>query len=184
MKHRRVLLAAALLLSSGTQLMHADEKPSATPEPITGSAHKSVQHEDIPRWVVASFSATNLDEQYEFARTLSPHYLTADFNGDGKVDVAVLVKQRATGKLGIAIFHGATDKAAILGAGTSIGNGGDDFSWMDTWQVYSKARGTHAAGESGVAKLRSDALLIGKSEAASALIYWQGKRYVWLQQGD
>jgi hypothetical protein len=32
--------------------------------------------------------------------------------------------------------------------------------------------------------LRGDALLVGKSEAASALIYWNGKRYVWLQQGD
>ena len=32
--------------------------------------------------------------------------------------------------------------------------------------------------------LRGDALLLGKSEAASALIYWNGKRYVWLQQGD
>jgi hypothetical protein len=25
---------------------------------------------------------------------------------------------------------------------------------------------------------------VSKSEAASALIYWNGKRYVWLQQGD
>jgi len=25
---------------------------------------------------------------------------------------------------------------------------------------------------------------VGKSEAASALIYWNGKRYVWFQQGD
>jgi hypothetical protein len=55
---------------------------------------------------------------------------------------------------------------------------------MDTWQVYSKMRAAHAAGETGVPQLRGDALLVGKSEAASALIYWNGKRYVWLQQGD
>jgi len=29
-----------------------------------------------------------------------------------------------------------------------------------------------------------DALLVSKSETASALIYWNGKRYTWLQQGD
>jgi hypothetical protein len=98
--------------------------------------------------------------------------------------VAVLVKQRATGKVGIAIIDGATNKVTILGAGVSIGNGGDDFGWMDSWQVYSKERARHAAGELGVSLLRGDALLVSRSEAASALIYWNGKRYVWLQQGD
>ena len=68
----------------------------------------------------------------------------------------------------------------ILGAG----NGGDDFEWMDSWQVYSKTRAARAAGESSVPHLRGDALLVEKSEAASALIYWNGKRYVWSQQGD
>jgi hypothetical protein len=32
--------------------------------------------------------------------------------------------------------------------------------------------------------LSGGALLVEKSEAASALIYWNGKRYVWSQQGD
>jgi hypothetical protein len=184
MKHRRFVIAAALFVFSSIQLMRGDENPSTNAEPITGSANNSVQRQDIPRWVVDLFSAKNLDAQYEFALSLNPPYLTADFNGDGRLDVAVLVKQRATGKLGIAIFHGATSKATILGAGTPIGNGGDDFAWMDSWQVYSKVRAAHAEGESGVAKLRGDALLVSKKEAASALIYWNGKRYVWLQQGD
>ena len=34
------------------------------------------------------------------------------------------------------------------------------------------------ASGTGVPKLRGDALLVSKSEAASALIYWNGKRYV------
>jgi lysylphosphatidylglycerol synthetase-like protein (DUF2156 family) len=55
---------------------------------------------------------------------------------------------------------------------------------MDSWQVYSKARAAHAENESSVPPLRGDALLVEKSEAASALIYWNGKRYVWSQQGD
>jgi hypothetical protein len=32
--------------------------------------------------------------------------------------------------------------------------------------------------------LNGDALLVIKSETAVARIYWNGKRYVWLQQGD
>jgi hypothetical protein len=115
---------------------------------------------------------------------MKPSYLEGDFNGDGKMDVAVLVKARSTGKLGIAIVHGTTKKVTILGAGIGIGNGGDDFEWMDSWQVYSKTRAAHASGETSVPHLRSDALLVEKSEAASALIHWNGKRYVWSQQGD
>jgi hypothetical protein len=38
--------------------------------------------------------------------------------------------------------------------------------------------------ETTVPHLHRDALLVGKTEAASALIYWNGRRYVWLQQGD
>jgi hypothetical protein len=93
------------------------------------------------------------------------------------------VNQRSTGKLGIAIIHSATDNVTVLGAGNVIGNGGDDFEWMDSWQVYSKGRATQETVGS-VPHLRGDALLVGKSEAASALIYWNGKRYAWFQQGD
>ena len=72
-------------------------------------------------------------------------------------------------------------KATILGAGTAIGNGGDDFEWMDTWEIYSKDR---IASGNKCPQARGDALLVSKSEAASALIYWNGKRYVWRQQSD
>ena len=51
------------------------------------------------------------------------------------------------------------------------------------WIPGSLSRGRIANGTS-VPKFRSDALLVSKSEAASAVIYWNGKRYVWRQQGD
>jgi len=94
------------------------------------------------------------------------------------------VKQRSTGKLGIAIVHGGTSKVTILGAGSAVGNGGDDFEWMDTWRLYSKKGAASGGDATNVPHLHGDALLVGESEAASALIYWNGKRYVWFQQGD
>ena len=100
------------------------------------------------------------------------------------MDVAVFVKERSNGKLGIAIVHGMTGKVTILGAGIGIGNGGDDFEWLDSWQVYSKSRAAHALEETSVPRLGGNALLVEKGEAANALIYWNGKRYVWSQQGD
>jgi hypothetical protein len=137
---------------------------------------------DIPEVINRAVTNGWLAKEYELSFRINPFYLRGDFNGDGKADIAVLVNQRSTGKLGIAIIHSATDKVTVLGAGIAIGNGGDDFEWMDSWQV-SKGRAAQEA-QGSVPHLRGDALLVGKSEAASALIYWNGKRYVWLQEGD
>ena len=144
----------------------------------------TAQPRNIPELVQAAVTNGSLAKGYDVSFDLIPSYLQGDFNGDGNIDVAVLVKQRATGKLGIAIVHGGMGKTTILGAGTAIGNGGDDFAWMDSWQLYAKNRAAHAASETNVLRLRGDALLVSKTEAASALIYWNGKAYVWLQQGD
>jgi hypothetical protein len=143
----------------------------------------AAQRSDIPEAVKTAIANGSLAKNYELSFHMNPFYLRGDFNGDGKADIAVLVKQRSTVKLGIAIINGATDKVTVVGAGNAIGNGGDNFEWMDSWQVYSEGRAAQAAGGCGP-KLHGDALLVSKSEAASALIYWNGKRYVWFQQGD
>jgi hypothetical protein len=148
------------------------------------AANAAAQRHDIPESVQRAMGNSSLVKNYDVSFHMDPFYLSGDFNGDGKIDVAVPVKQRSTGKLGIAIVQGATDKITILGAGIAIGNGGDDFEWMDSWEIYPKNRVGRGTGETSVPHLRGDALLVSKSEAASALIYWNGKRYVWLQHGD
>ncbi|SRR6266542_4856898 len=144
----------------------------------------SAERYPIPEPVERAIVHGPLAKKYEVAFSMNPFYLRGDFNGDGQIDVAVLVKQRSTGKSGIAIVHGGTSKVTILGAGAAIGNGGDDFEWMDTWRLYSKNSAAPRGDATNVPHLRGDALLVGKREAASALIYWNGKRYVWSQQGD
>ena len=153
-------------------------QPDSVPSPSTGATR------DVPDAVKKALTNGSPGKEYDLSFRMKPAYLEGDFNCDGKMDVAVLVKDRATGKLGIAIVDGTTGKVTILGAGIAIGNGGDDFEWMDSWQIYAKTRAAHAEGETSVPHLRGDALLVEKSEAASALIYWNGKRYVWFQQGD
>ena len=153
--------------------------PTGSPTPDAAA-----QLHDIPEAVERAIKKGPLVKEYDVSFHVNPFYLRGDFNGDGKIDVAVLVKQRSTGKLGIAVIHGGKDKVTILGAGVGIGNGGDDFEWMDSWRVYSKDRTTRGVDETTVPRLHGEALLVAKSESASALIYWNGKRYVWLQQGD
>jgi hypothetical protein len=152
--------------------------------PTVQSQTPTPQPHNIPQLVQQAMTNGPLATGYDVSFDLTPSYLEGDFNGDGNIDVAVLVKQRATGKLGIAIVHGGMGKVTILGAGIATGNGGDDFQWMDSWKVYSKARAAQESGARKVPHLRGDALLVSKTEAASALIYWNGERYVWFQQGD
>ena len=99
-----------------------------------------------------------------------PSFYVGDFNGDGKSDVALLIKEKTTAKVGIAIVDGGESKITIVGAGRSFGNGGDDFSWMDAWSLRHSGK--------------VDRLYVAKSEAAGAVIYWDGSKYKWQQEGD
>ncbi len=182
-----VLGNALMVTSERGATYHIDLRTKAITQSDLGSLPApdvTKQPHDIPDAIQRAISSGSLAKNYELSFRIEPFYLRGDFDGNGKSDIALLVKQRSTGKLGIAIVHGATEKVTILGAGNGIGNGGDDFAWMDTWEVYSKSRVNRGASETSVAHLRGDALLVSKSEAASALIYWNGKRYVWFQQGD
>jgi hypothetical protein len=156
------------------EIMQSNSQSSPSTEAIS----------DVPDAAKKALTNGSVGKKYDLSVHMNPSYLEGDFNGDGKMDVAVLVKERSTGKVGVAIVSGATGKVTILGAGTGIGNGGDDFEWMDSWQIYSKTHVAHAVRETSVPRFRGEALLVEKREAASALIYWNGKRYVWSQQGD
>jgi hypothetical protein len=173
-----------IVTSERGKTYHVDVNTKAITQPDSRSSPSPGAIRNVPDTVKKALTNGSTGKKYDLSFHVNPSYLEGDFNGDGKMDAAVLVKERSTGKLGIAIVHGTTGKVTILGAGIGIGNGGDDFEWMDSWQVYSKTRAAHAAGEISVPQLRGDALLVEKSEAASALIYWNGKRYVWSQRGD
>jgi hypothetical protein len=127
----------------------SDATKSATPD-ATAQLH------DIPEVINTAVANGFLAKKYELSFHMNPFYLRGDFNGDGKTDIAFLLKQRSTGKLGIAIINGATDKVTVVGAGNAVGNGSDDFEWMDSWQVYSKGRAAQEA-KGSVPHLRGDA---------------------------
>ena len=123
---------------------------------------------------------SQLSNRFTIACYLTPCSLSADFDGDGKADRATLVMQSTDHKKGIAIVHGS-GKVVVLGPGNEIGNGGDDYSWMDNWRVV---KGTTGGSPDLEALNKNDSLFVEKTMAASALIYWDGANYAWKQIGD
>ena len=134
--------------------------------------------QNLPSWASPVFGEQRFASTYALSTRINPYFLQGDFNGDGRLDVAVLVVQKRTMQQGIAILHAGSMTPIVVGAGREIGNGGDDFSWLDAWSVSARdTRGKNAPA-------RADALLVQKLESASGLIYWDGSAYRWRQQGD
>src|SRR5256886_5057041 len=129
-------------------ITQSDATKSATPD-------ATAQLYDIPEVINRAVTNGLLPKEYELSFRVNPFYLRGDFIGDGKADIAVLVKQHSTGKFGIAIINGATDKVTVVGAGNAIGNGGDEFDGMECWQGRSKRRSSQEVG-GRVPHLRGD----------------------------
>lgn len=122
---------------------------------------------------------------YKFNRELNPFYLRGDFDGDKKIDYALAVIESTTDKKGILIYHPATKKYFLAGAGKTIPNGhGDDYLWMDAWEVSDEKIVEQGVTDLKPPKLLGEAILLQKLESSSGLVYWDGKEYRWYQQGD
>ncbi len=121
--------------------------------------------------------------RYVFEARLNPFYLHGDFDGDGWRDTVILLKEKATGKSGYG-FVLKRGRVAVVGAGTPIDGMGDDFSALDAWHVEPRGKVLQGASDESPPKIKGDALMVIKTESASGLIYWNGKRFRWYQQGD
>jgi hypothetical protein len=127
---------------------------------------------------------------------MNPSFLQEDFNGDGSSDVAVLVLEKVTHKRGVLLIHVNSLQYYVFGAGTKFGDGSDNFSWANKWSIYKKK----SAYETKFDK-KNDDILEGKeiklkrpcislasiedgAEVSGGLIYWNGKKYIWIHQGE
>ena len=136
----------------------------------------------LPAWANKSWAAASAANHIELSAAVNPFYQRGDFDGDGKADLAILVRDKVSGKIGILVLH-RSGTPALLGAGRRLGNGGDDFAWIDQWSVDDG--GTNARrGNDPPVKRAPDALWVAKEGSASALIRYRNGKYVWLQQGD
>jgi hypothetical protein len=153
----------------------------------------SLSAQPIPPKFIKSFKNFNLNNKYEIVAYLKQSFLQADFDGDGVKDVAALVVERKTKKKGILLISG--DKYFVFGAGTKFGNGSDDFKWAGGWKIYNKKIAyetvVNTEGDligSKKKRLERTAFYIYQAEdnepVSGGIIYWSGKSYLWIQQGD
>jgi hypothetical protein len=137
----------------------AEAQPTATAPGQRTWSEKAWHQESLRRHLVRDSS-------------ISPAELVADFDGDGRRDVAWTVRHRRTGERGILIVHANGRAAQQCGAGVAFGNGGKDYEWMDSWEIVPHGGGKGAA------------LLVAKTESASARIEFTAGRYRWKPLGD
>jgi len=153
------------------------------------------QTKSIPAWFINSFKNNKLSIKYQLDAYAKPAFLKADFNGDGIKDIAALIIERKTRKKGIVIMHGTTNPYFVFGAGVQFGNGGDNFKWMTGWKLYTKkvAYETQVNKNGDLidpkkVKMKRSAVYVYKTEDlypnSGGLIYWDGKKYIWIQQGE
>jgi hypothetical protein len=117
---------------------------------------------------------------YAASRAIVPSYLAGDFDGDSKPDVAVVVNRGK--QQGIAACLSGTPAPVILGAGAAFNEMPNlDFT---AWRLHLKSRRVaRGFGQGRPPVLKGDALYL-EWESGSAVVYWNGRRFVWYQQGD
>jgi hypothetical protein len=146
---------------------------------------QSVQPENIPDEIEMQLQTGPFEKSYSLSGRINPFYLRGDFDGDGKPDYAFAITSKTDQARGIAIWLSSQKKILVLGAGNPFRYGvvTKDLAF-DVWQVYGKRPVEQGATAEVAPKLIGEAILVGKSESASGLIYWNGKSFAWYQQGD
>jgi hypothetical protein len=122
---------------------------------------------------------------------LPQQFLEADFSGDTKRDVAVWVERKDNGKKGILFFIDGVMDPMIVGAGTELGDAGDDFKWAGIWEIvdakFTEETTFSEDGDVNGSKpvtLERPAISIREIEGSGGLIYFDGKIFTWIHQGD
>ena len=198
MAHPRLAAAALLLLAgcgspepeSAARAASAETAPApASPpadgwlEPVredggTGAAQeeylRAVRAASLPQWAHERARQEGHTRTFALSFALNPFFQSGDFDGDRRLDVAVLVSRRATGETGILLLHRVGTPSTVIGAGEPFGNGGADFRWMTGWRVRPQEEGSP----------RRDALEVVKAESAGGLIYRDDTGYRWRQTDD
>lgn len=145
-----------------------------------------VAQTQLPKWGQDQFS--KFARKYDLGKYLTPQFLEADFSGDKKPDLAIPIELKTDKKKGILILFAGSNHVFVIGAGFAFENAGDDFNWATTWSVV-RDKVIHEAtfkpngdidGERETT-LERQAIRIGSEGESGGLIYFNGKKFIWIR---
>jgi hypothetical protein len=148
---------------------------------------------EFPAWCKDEIA--KLDKAYTIVPYLHPTFITADLTGDGTEDIAIAITGPKN-KKGVFIINQETKKKYFLGAGTEFGNGGDEWAWLVKWKLYTEKTANQTQFDQKTGDITGSKAVILKHNAielyelsdgtasAVALLYWDGKKYTWIHQGE
>ncbi len=145
----------------------------------------------LPAWAQTAWQQAQLDRTHVRSTYIRPGFLQADFNGDGKPDVAIAVAHRTSPSRGMVIFHQGQSKPFILGMSSkaSAEPPAASFDWASKWKLYVKRTTFEVIPDSYDAisgtrtvRLQHPAIEFIKDESSMGLLYWTGRTYRWLYQ--
>lgn len=87
---------------------------------------------EISKKAIVDSLKTSTKEKSDFiySKKHKPNFLVSDFDGDGKRDSVIIVKNIKNGRFGLK-FHFANGKKEVLGAGKDVlEQGFDDLNWI------------------------------------------------------
>ena len=113
--------------------------------------------------------------------------LKADFNGLGKLDYAVFIKEIETS--GIVITHGESNEKTKIGFGKPFAHL-PQFNWVDYWGIVNDSityeiviEDAEIIGDREV-KLDNTSIVVRKEELGGGLITFKEGEYIWIHQAD
>jgi len=134
----------------------------------------------VPEEIRHCLTASGLRQKFEVIGALNPFYLRGDFDGDGSVEPAILIKNRSSSKEGILVCLQDGSAAKVLGASTQfhLASGSVDDLKFEDWEVRTELRAVPkpTAEEDWLLKSRSDKILL-IWRGASGLVYWRGNQF-------
>ncbi|WP_146903145.1 hypothetical protein [Adhaeribacter aerolatus] len=134
-----------------------------------------IKLEELPKWTWPVIGDTTFKEQYEFNFRINPFYLQADFDKDGISDIAILIKEKKSGKTGLAILRNGHTQPSLFGAGQVGSYGGDDWAWLRTWKtetILPAGSGVQTAGDVLI-------LFLQEKEQRVPWLFWDGRSWQW-----
>lgn len=130
------------------------------------------------------FRACGLPAGYRIAARLNRVELGGDFDGDGALDQAVLVRRDADGRYGLALCRAGT-WLDLVGFDGPIGALLPAyFGRIDWWALTPAGPVGQGAGGAPPPTLQGDGITLGKEDSSSVLLYWTPEGYRSYWQGD